>query len=466
MCKFNLKNRLKEIYSKFPEAEKAPVIGITTNHEGMDATLREKYYEQVVKAGGVPMLIPPINDVNVIINTLNAIDGLILSGGADINPLWQNEQPSPQLHNINSYRDEAELLITRLAYNRCVPIFGICRGMQTLVTALGGHVCQDINSLEGVLKHSQDADRSEPTHKVELEMGSMIETYMEDCSLYVNSFHHQAIDNPGPHLQVSAVAPDGIIEAVESMKEQKPVFAVQWHPEWMGEDGLPLFRWLVAEAQLHAKAKEIHRDIITLDSHCDTPMFFPQGVDFGTRDERILVDLHKMHEGRQTAVTMVSYLEQPKDGKTFKEIAPFPVEGPKEYADLIFDKIQDIVDAHSADLALARTPDELLANKKAGKHTIMLGIENGQAFDHSLNNIDHFAKRGIVYTTLCHNGDNDICDSARGTQTWGGVSPFGREVIARMNKLGIMVDLSHAAVPGWAWAPARANSVHSERHAS
>ena len=189
----------------------------------------------------------------------------------------------------------------------------------------------------------------------------------------------------------------------------------------------------------------MHRDIITLDSHCDTPMFFPQGVDFGTRDERILVDLHKMHEGRQTAVTMVSYLEQPKDGKTFKEIAPFPVEGPKEYADLIFDKIQDIVDAHSADLALARTPDELLANKKAGKHTIMLGIENGQAFDHSLDNIDHFAKRGIVYTTLCHNGDNDICDSARGTQTWGGVSPFGREVIARMNKLGIMVDLSHAA---------------------
>lgn len=444
MCKFNLKNRLKEIYSKFPEAEKAPVIGITTNHEGMDATLREKYYEQVVKAGGVPMLIPPVNDVNVIINTLNAIDGLILSGGADINPLWQNEQPSPQLHNINSYRDEAELLITRLAYNRCVPIFGICRGMQTLVTALGGHVCQDINSLEGVLKHSQDADLSEPTHKVELEMGSMIETYMEDCSLYVNSFHHQAIDNPGPHLQVSAVAPDGIIEAVESMKEQKPVFAVQWHPEWMGDDGLPLFRWLVAEAQLHAKAKEMHRDIITLDSHCDTPMFFPQGVDFGTRDERILVDLHKMHEGRQTAVTMVSYLEQPKDGKTFKEIAPFPVEGPKEYADLIFDKIQDIVDAHSANLALARTPDDLLANKKAGKHTIMLGIENGQAFDHSLDNIDHFAKRGIVYTTLCHNGDNDICDSAKGCNTHNGVSRFGEKVIAEMNRLGIMVDLSHA----------------------
>mgnify|MGYP000713018943 CR=1 FL=1 len=181
MCKFNLKNRLKEIYSKFPEAEKAPVIGITTNHEGMDATLREKYYEQVVKAGGVPMLIPPVNDVNVIINTLNAIDGLILSGGADINPLWQNEQPSPQLHNINSYRDEAELLITRLACNRVVPLLGICGGMLALVAALGGHVCQDIDSLGGVRKQSQDGERDGPKHKVELEMGSMIETYREEC---------------------------------------------------------------------------------------------------------------------------------------------------------------------------------------------------------------------------------------------------------------------------------------------
>ena len=445
MCKFNLKNRLKEIYSKFPEAEKAPVIGITTNHEGMYATLREKYYEQVVKAGGVPMLIPPVNDVNVIINTLNAIDGLILSGGADINPLWQNEQPSPQLHNINSYRDEAELLITRLAYNRCVPIFGICRGMQTLVTALGGHVCQDINSLEGVLKHSQDADHSEPTHKVELEMGSMIETYMEDCSLYVNSFHHQAIDNPGPHLQVSAVAPDGIIEAVESMKEQKPVFAVQWHPEWMGDDGLPLFRWLVAEAQLHAKANEMHRDIITLDSHCDTPMFFPQGVCFDHRDPKVLYDLHKMNEGRTDAVTMVAYLPQPKPEETFADVAPFPVDTPKAYADLIFDKIDEIVLSDSRYIALARSREDLLRNKRNGVKSLMIGIENGLAIENDLRNVKHFADRGIVYITLCHNGDNQICDSARRSlNTHGGVSTFGAEVIREMNRLGVMVDMSHA----------------------
>ena len=445
MQDYSLDNCLKPIYGRFPEAEKRPVIGITTNYEGMDATLRDKYYEQVVKAGGVPVLIPPVDDADVIINTLDAIDGLILSGGGDINPLWLKEQPSQQLHSINARRDKPELLMARLAYNRCVPIMGICRGMQTLVTALGGHVCQDINSQEGVLKHSQDAARTEPTHEVNIELCSLLQTYMETSHLLVNSFHHQAVDNPGPHLQVTAVAPDGVIEAVESIMERKPVFAVQWHPEWMGDDGLPLFRWLVAEAELFAQAKGIHSRIVTLDSHCDTPMFFPQGVDFGTRDPKVLVDLHKMHDGRQAAVTMVAYLEQPKDGKTFREIAPFPVEGPREYADLIFDKIGDMVKAHGDCLALARTPQELLDNKRAGKHTIMLGIENGLAFDHKLDNIDHFAKRGIVYTTLCHNGDNDICDSARGTHTWGGVSEFGREVIARMNREGITVDLSHAA---------------------
>ena len=445
MQDFTLDNHLKKIYSRYPEAGGRPVIGITTNHEGMDATLRDKYYEQVTRAGGVPVLVPPVDDAQAIADTLDRIDALLLSGGSDINPLWSGEQPSPALHNINARRDLPELLAARLAYNRCVPLLGICRGMQTLVTALGGHVCQDICSQEGVIKHSQDADRSEATHTVTFEPGTMLETYMETGTYCVNSFHHQAVDNPGPHLQVAALAPDGVVEAVESRREHKAVMGVQWHPEWMGDEGLPVFRWLVAEAEVYAQAKDLHRRLVTLDSHCDTPMFCPQGVDFGTRDPRLLVDLHKMHDGRQTAVTMVAYLEQPKDGKTFAEIAPFPVKGPFAYANLIFDKIGDIVADHGHDLALARTPRQLLENKRDGLHTIMLGIENGLAFEHSLNNIDRFAARGVVYTTLCHNGDNDICDSARGTQTHGGVSSFGQQVIARMNKLGIMVDLSHAA---------------------
>ena len=312
-----------------------------------------------------------------------------------------------------------------------------------LTVALGGTVLQDMGPKEGRLKHSQDADKSEPTHSVTLLPDTLLRSlFNNDEHIYVNTFHHQAVGTPGPKLKVSALAPDGIIEAVES-NEHKALLGVQWHPEWLKADGQPLFRWLINEAKLYAEAKAFHDAHIVLDSHCDTPMFFPQGVDFGTRDPHLLVDLHKMDDGRQAAVTMVAYLEQPKEGKTFAEIAPFPVEGPKAYADLIFNKINDIVSAHPNRLALATTPQQLLQNKRAGKHTIMLGIENGQAIEDNLDNIDHFAQRGIVYITLCHNGDNQICDSARGNHTWGGVSPFGRQVIERMNRLGIMVDLSH-----------------------
>lgn len=443
MKTFCLSKQLDTLYQRYPEGQHRPIVGITANVEGDDYTLRQVYCQQIVAAGGVPLIIPAVADADVICSTLDSIDALLLTGGADLNPLWTNEEPAPTLGHINAARDLPELLTTRLAYNRCVPIMGICRGLQMLTVALGGTVLQDMGPKEGRLKHSQDADKSEPTHSVTLLPDTLLRSlFNNDEHIYVNTFHHQAVGTPGPKLQVSALAPDGIIEAVES-NEHKALLGVQWHPEWLKADGQPLFRWLVNEAKLYAEAKAFHDAHIVLDSHCDTPMFFPQGVDFGTRDPHLLVDLHKMDDGRQAAVTMVAYLEQPKEGKTFAEIAPFPVEGPKAYADLIFNKINDIVSAHPNRLALAATPQQLLQNKRAGKHTIMLGIENGQAIEDNLDNIDHFAQRGIVYITLCHNGDNQICDSARGNHTWGGVSPFGRQVIERMNRLGIMVDLSH-----------------------
>ena len=443
MKTFCLSKQLDTLYQRYPEGQHRPVVGITANVEGDDYTLRQVYCQQIVAAGGVPLIIPAVADADVICSTLDSIDALLLTGGADLNPLWTNEEPAPTLGHINAARDLPELLITRLAYNRCVPIMGICRGLQMLTVALGGTVLQDMGPKEGRLKHSQDADKSEPTHSVTLLPDTLLRSlFNNDEHIYVNTFHHQAVSTPGPKLKVSALAPDGIIEAVES-NEHKALLGVQWHPEWLKADGQPLFRWLINEAKLYAEAKAFHDAHIVLDSHCDTPMFFPQGVDFGTRDPHLLVDLHKMDDGRQAAVTMVAYLEQPKEGKTFAEIAPFPVEGPKAYADLIFNKINDIVSAHPNRLALAATPQQLLQNKRAGKHTIMLGIENGQAIEDNLDNIDHFAQRGIVYITLCHNGDNQICDSARGNHTWGGVSPFGRQVIERMNRLGIMVDLSH-----------------------
>lgn len=445
MQDFNLSSHLDNIYATFPEADHRPMIGLTGNCADIDVTIRNYYHKQIVAAGGVPVIIPPVADKDVIINTLERLDAIILTGGADYNSLWAGEEPSAKLHHINAQRDLPELLITRLAYNRNIPMLGICRGIQTLAMALDGKVIQDISeTIPNTIKHSQDADTCEPTHSVSVAEGSMLHDVYGKDKLYVNSFHHQAVGDCGPKFIVTAKANDGVVEAIES-SEYRKIMGVQWHPECMGDDGQPLFKWLVDAAAEHNKAKAIHNRILTLDSHCDTPMFFPQGVKFDHRDSRILVDLHKMTEGHQDAVTMVAYLPQPKVGEDFREKVEFPVEGPKEYAELIFSKIEDIVAANKEYLSIARTPVDLYVNKLAGRKSIMLGIENGLALESDINNVKHFANRGIVYITLCHNGDNDICDSARGSNTHNGVSAWGEKVIKEMNAQGVMVDLSHAA---------------------
>ena len=445
MNKFNLQQHLDETYTSAPSHAYRPIIGITTNHEGIDATLREVYYKQIVRAGGTPVLIPPVADNDVLLTTLNTLDAIILSGGGDFNPLWAGEQPVPQLHNINNERDLPELLLTRYAFDRQLPMLGICRGIQTLAMALGGHVEQDIKPTPTLIKHSQTSHQSTQTHSVNITPDTMLSDIFDgEATIYVNSFHHQAVDIPGNHMRNAAMAPDGTIVAIES-SEQKPIIGVQWHPEWLAEDGLPLFRWLISEAAIHHQMRLFHSRNITLDSHCDTPMFFPQGIHFDQRDPRILYDLHKMQEGGPDAVTMVAYLPQPKPGETFAQIAPLGAKTPREYADLIFDKIEDTILSDSRYIAHARSEADILRNKRNGQRSLLTGIENGLAIEDDISNVQHFANRGITYITLCHNGDNQICDSARHSlNTNGGVSQFGEQVIAEMNRLGLMVDLSHA----------------------
>ena len=468
---FSLDSHLSNFYNKFPEGKHQPIIGITTNYSDGGAALSEKYYSQVVKAGGTPYLIPPVDDQDVIINTLEHLDGLILTGGGDFNPLWCGEEPSTKLHSINAKRDLPELLITRLAFNRQIPMLGICRGIQTLAIALDGEVEQDIYENGAKIKHSQDAERSEPTHSVKLATGSILHALYRSDSIAVNTFHHQAVRKAGPRFRVTAVAPDNVIEAMES-SEFKPIMGVQWHPECLGDEGLKIFKWLVAQAHNFYVAKNVQHRILTLDTHRDTPMFFPQGVEFRHRASRILYDLHKMTDGRQDAVIMAAYLPQPKIGQRFsqtidlegitkfnpdlaeKYIKTKAVEtskgsvtertiAPNDYADLIFDKLEGIVRDNSQYISIARTPTDLYEDKRKGRKSIMFGIENGLALNGDLRNVKHFAQRGVVYITLCHNGDNDICDSARGCNTHNGVSQFGEKVIKEMNRYGIMVDLSH-----------------------
>ena len=211
--KYDLQSKLDSIYAQYPEGKCRPVIGITANFNDGDTTLNKPYYAQVVAAGGVPLLIPPVADRDVLVSTLDRIDGLLLSGGADLNPLWAGDEPEPGLHHINAERDLPELLLTRLAYNRQIPILGICRGIQTLAVALGGKVIQDLEERgerrEGrlSLKHTQDAARSEMTHSVHVAKDSLLYyIYNKVEKLYVNSFHHQAVGNTGDRFRITATA--------------------------------------------------------------------------------------------------------------------------------------------------------------------------------------------------------------------------------------------------------------------
>lgn len=479
MQNYDLDAHLAELYNHYPEGTSRPVIGIVTNFADQDVTIREVFHKQVIDAGGTPLLIPPTTDTQVIVNILNRIDGLLLTGGADVNPLWEGEEPIRNMGSINNKRDLSELLTTRLAYNRQIPIFAVCRGLQVLAIALGGKVQQHIYDpyiveeteekklarMKSVttlrpakLKHDQSASFNEPTHSIKIAPDSVLYSIYKQEKIFVNSFHHQAVSMPGKRFKVTAYAPDGVIECMESA-EFKPIMGVQWHPEWLEEDGQKLFKWFVNEADSFRTAKQLHTRILTLDTHCDTPMFFPQGVDFAKRDPRILYDLHKMTEGHQDAVTMAAYLPQPRIGETFS--SKIDVEGlkrfnpeltdvlnnltPTSYADLIFNKIEKIVKDNNRYLSIARTPSDLYEDKRKGRKSIMFAIENGLALEGNLANVKYFAQRGVTYITLCHNGDNDICDSARGSNLHGGVSKFGAAVIREMNRNGIMVDLSHGA---------------------
>lgn len=421
-----------------------PLIGVTANFSEGQLQLAPGYFRSVEAAGGIPVIIAPKRMPNANMSLLlDRIDGLLLSGGADINPILVGEDPVPALHGINTERDLFELTLTRLAYNRQIPMLGICRGIQVLAAALGGTIMQDIaTSLPHtqLIKHSQDADRATATHFVEAVEGSRIAELLGK-RFAVNSFHHQAVGQCGPRFRITAQSADGVIEAIEST-EMKSIIGVQWHPECFIAEGdtcmMPLFQQFVNDASEFAQARRVHNSVLTLDSHCDTPMFFDQDVNLEHRDPKLLVDFPKMREGHLDVSTMVAYLPQ-------GDCTPEASEAATAQAFKTLAEIEQRV-AHAPGVVLAQHPAQLYRNKLEGKLSVMRGIENGYAIGKDLQNVEKIARMGVVYITLCHNGDNDICDSARrSSNRHGGLSAFGRDVVREMNRCGLMVDLSHAA---------------------
>ena len=443
--KFDVCSQFKELHSSYPSWSARPVVGITANFRDGNAAVAEAYYASVLEAGGTPLIIPPYPCRDALLETLEHIDALLLTGGADIDPRYMGEKPDYSLlHTINSKRDEQEILLALLADARAIPILGICRGVQTLAVAMGGKVYQDQAAGMGkeLLVHDQEpVERHVATHSVELVAGSRIAQIFGTVSLDVNTFHHQSVSVVPQGFAVNAIAPDGVIEGTEAI-DGRSIMGVQWHPESFIMNGdrcmMPLFRWLVDEAVLYRRARELHSKVITVDSHCDTPMLFGQGYRLEERSDVALVDLHKMHEGALDVSTMVAYI--PQGARDDASLAKA-----REMAMGLLQGIADRVGANARYVALCDNPHELPRLKRDGKKVVMRGIENGYAIGKDLSMVELFRRMGIVYMTLCHNGDNDICDSARGNGEHGGLSAFGKDVVKEMNRVGMVVDLSHAA---------------------
>jgi len=440
---FDLQYDYNGLVNHFPNHSPRPLIGLTGNFGPAGCELAEGYYKSIEMAGGIPVIIPPGDNFVEILSLLDRLDGIVLTGGADLNPLYLGEDPLPALGNVNAKRDRGELLLIRLAYDRQIPLFGICRGIQMLAAALGGTLHQDlVTALPDVplVKHSQQMLRGVASHWVDIEEHSVL-GHIFGRRLAVNSFHHQAVNDPGPYLRVTARSSDGVVEAVEST-ECKSVMGVQWHPECfvMERDKImqPLFRWFVEECESYRRAVDLHSQVLTLDSHCDTPMFFDQGVDFDHRDPKVCVDMHKLTEGRIDSVVMAAYIKQEeRDDEGLWQA--------NEKAGSLLRQIREMVQGVKG-AQIAYTPKDAFRLKSIGKKAIYLGIENGYAIGKDLKNVELFRNEGVVYMTLCHNGDNDICDSARNSYNeWNGLSPFGREVVREMNRVGMIIDLSHAS---------------------
>ncbi len=212
-----------------------PMIGLLCAHE---TEKRDQYYvtnsniQAIVKAGGIPILIP-YQPKEQVFRILEGLDALMIPGGDDVDPGRYGENPIVQCGDIDPHWDELDLWAAGFALERNMPILAICRGCQVLNVALGGTLIQDIPSqIKDPIKHAQKAPRWYATHDIMVQSASLLGGIWQNDPKRVNSYHHQAIAKVGQSLRIVASAPDGVIEAIEGT-EHRFVLGVQWHPELM-----------------------------------------------------------------------------------------------------------------------------------------------------------------------------------------------------------------------------------------
>lgn len=216
-----------------------PLIGIPTVHDvSAPETMPERfsmsrpYLAALEAAGAAPVLLPLALGADTLRSVVARLDGLFLAGGGDVNPACYDRQPHSATDGIDRLRDETEITLTRWALERDLPLFGVCRGIQMLNVAAGGTLIQDVQAfIPDAIRHqyAPEKPRSFAAHAVLTTAHSRLAGLL-GATAQVNSFHHQAVEQPAPGFSVTALAPDGVIEALE-LPSHRFVLGVQWHPE-------------------------------------------------------------------------------------------------------------------------------------------------------------------------------------------------------------------------------------------
>jgi putative glutamine amidotransferase len=250
---------------------KRPIIGVSSRkiHFTHDDRPYPRYgvaiaYVQAIeRAGGAPLIIPMSQDEDVLARLLGLCEGLLLTGGQDVDPALYDEEPHRKIGQIDPLRDRTEMFLAKAALARDMPLFGVCRGAQVLNVAAGGSLYQDLEAQrEGVtIQHFQNLSEELPSHSVMVEEGTWLRAITGEAKVRVNSYHHQAVKDIAPGFKIAARATDGVIEAIESTRHAF-VNGVQWHPELMHEEcdfNLGLFRALIEAAARACEPKAVSR---------------------------------------------------------------------------------------------------------------------------------------------------------------------------------------------------------------
>lgn len=220
-----------------------PIIGITPtlDHAEKQSLLWDAYVNGILRAGGIPLILPCTTEPDVLQRYLNLVDGLLLSGGHDIEPFHYGEESLDDFvieSPTTPARDDFEIALVQAAAILDKPILGICRGHQLLNVAFGGSLYQDLNTQlprEPKLRHFQSSPWQMPSHRIQLLPGSKLTSILCDTTVKVNTLHHQAVRNPGNGIVVTGWALDGVAESLER-PQNRFIIGVQWHPELMAAE--------------------------------------------------------------------------------------------------------------------------------------------------------------------------------------------------------------------------------------